>query len=152
MMLPQKHGKAFIFHLAAGIFTVVLLVFLVVRASSSPLDLFARPQSFLIGDCQFLLAAVVYYGFSSVLLRLLPLPAGRSVLYTSASWLFFLWAFYPVVISSGMMRRIAVPAGDYLAMERRREQLHLAAMLIFACIQVFYLVYVVRRQETTAPA
>ena len=151
-MSSRRSGKAFIFHLATGIFTVLLLVFLVVRASSSPRDIFARPQSFLVSNSQFLLAAVIYYGFSSVLLRLVPLPTRWSVPYTATSWLFFLWAFYPVVISSGMMRRIAVPAGDYLALERRREQLHLAAILIFACIQVLFLVQVIRRQKISVPA
>ena len=150
MLLSQR--TAFVFHMVAGTLTGLLLLVPIVGASFSPVDIFARPQSFLVGHLQFLLAAVVFYGFSAVTLRLVPLATGWSVLYTAVSWLFFLWAFYPVVSSSGMMRRIVGSWTDYQAAEQRRERWHLAAIFIFGCIQVLYLLYVISRQKTAVQA
>ena len=141
--------KRMIFHVAAAAVTVLLLLMPIVHDLLSPVDVFAHANFLLVSHLQFLLAALIFYGFSLALFGLMPLPTAWSVGYTATSWLFFLWAFYPSPNNSGMMRRIAVTWDEYLAAERLREQLHCVAMFIFGCIQLAYLIYVFRRVKPT---
>ena len=138
-----------IFHAATAVVTILLLLMPIVHDLLSPVDVFAHANFLLVSHLQFLLAGLIFYGFSLALLRLVPLPFLWSVAYTATSWLFFLWAFYPSPNNNGMMRRIAVTWEEYLAAERLREQLHCVAVFIFGCIQLAYLIYVFRRVKTT---
>ena len=141
-----------IFHVAAAAVTIPLLLVVIVHDLFSPVDVFAHANFLLVNHLQFLLAAFIFYGFSLALIRSMPLPPFWSVLYTTTSWLFFLWAFYPLPNNNGMMRRIAVTWEEYLAAERLREQLHCGAMFVFGSVQSAYLVYMFRRPKTTVPS
>ena len=123
----------------------MLLIALIANFLLSPADLFVHAHFILIGYLQYAMAGFVFYGFSLVLLRLVLPPAPWGVIYAVASWLFFLWAFFPTRPTPGMMRRIAGSMEDYLAAQRLGERLHLAAIFIFALIQIAYLWYVVRQ-------
>lgn len=158
-MIRYGMKKRVIFHAAAAVATVLLLLLPLAHDFLTPADSFTHANFLLVGHLQFLLAAFVFYGFSLVLVRLVPLSTPWSLAYTALSWLFFLWAFYPTQNPSGMMRRVAGTMEDYLAAERHREQLHLVVMLVFALIQTAYLSFAMRfvanagaEKQTLGPA
>ena len=139
------------FHVVAGGLTASLLISRLTGLFLSPVDLFVHAHAVLLGYLQYALAIFVFYGFSLVLLRLVPLPTRWGLPYTLLSWFFCLWAFFPTRAGTGgMMRRIAGSPEDYLAAQRLGEWLHVAAVFVFALIQLAYLSYVVRRLRRSA--
>ena len=144
-------NPVFVFHLVAAGLTASLFITQLTGLFLSPVDLFVHAHAVLLGYLQYALAVLVFYGFSLVLLRLVPLPRRWGVPYVLLSWLFSLWAFFPSRAGTGgMMRRIAGSYEDYLAAQRLGEWLHLVAVLVFALVQLAYLSYVVRRLRSSA--
>ena len=150
MSKPKARNSAFLLHTGGALFTGLLLTASLVSRLLSPADLFVHTHYIVVGLLQYALAALVFYGFSLILLRLVPLPPFWGAAYAVVSCVFFLWAFFPAQPTSGMMRRIASSMEDYLAAQRLGQRLHLVAIATFALVQIGYLSYVARQSRASS--
>lgn len=142
-------SRAFILHAVGAALTVAVVLLLAARLLFSPVDLFVSSHLAICCFLQFAAATAIFYGFSLVLIRACPLPNRWAMAYAVASWLLFLWTFFPTP-QSGMMRRIA-DAESYYAMQRLIHRLGYLAVIGFVLVQAAFLRYVFLRLRSLPP-
>ena len=154
------NGKrlAFGLHLLGGVAFVALTAFRLVLLWTAPVDLFIHHAYFAatMVDSPVVLG-LVFYGFTLVLWRKCPLPAGWGVAYAASSGVCLFLASrpaFPAYYGAGMMRRVAQPDlyGESLAHYAEvSAAVRVSANLLFLAAQVFFLRFVWRNDRSPVP-